>query len=160
MENSAQAPNPLTAAARPEFVAGDGPRENLFLGLVGGLFAALVAAALWGALAALTHFKIGYAAVGVGFLVGVSVRGAGNGHSPKFGYVGAVLALFGCIAGDLLSDVVMSIGGTGVSYWQVALGFLVRPGLAFAILKAGFGPLDALFYFFALSAGYRNAFHR
>ena len=135
------------------------PNENLPLGALAGVLAAVVAAALWGGLAALTHYKIGFAAVGVGYLVGMAVRKAGNGHSPVFGYVGAVLALVGCVAGDVFSDVAMVTRETALPLGNVIGQMFSNPALAFKLLKAGFSPLDALFYFFALSAGYRNSFH-
>ncbi len=165
MEN----PTPLPPPSPLPIVGGDGvptgpdptvvPHENLPLGALAGVLAAMVAAALWGGLAALTHYKIGFAAVGVGYLVGLAVRKAGNGHSAKFGYVGAVLALVGCVAGDVFSDVAMVVRETSLPVGNVVGQMLSNPALAFKLLKAGFSPLDALFYFFALSAGYRNSFH-
>ena len=88
----------------PSFVVETPETGNLVLAGVAGLAAALVGAVLWALLASATHVKIGYAAIGVGYLVGFAMRAAGKGHSPVYGYVGAVLALLGCVVGDLLSD--------------------------------------------------------
>ncbi len=104
----------------------------------------------------MTNFKIGFAAVGVGFLVGWIMRNVGHGHNEKYGYVGAVLALLGCVLGDVLSDCVF----VARHFNQPVLTVVshLTPSLAIELLKAGFQPLDALFYFIALRAGYRYSF--
>ena len=134
------------------------PGGNLALASVAGLAAALVGALLWAALVGATHFKIGYAAVGVGFLVGWTMRAVGKGHSPVFGYVGAVLALLGCVVGDVLTDCVALAEQSG----HPTLDIISRltPSVAVELLNAGFQPIDALFYIFAAMAGYRNAFYK
>ena len=134
------------------------PSGNLALATVGGLVAALVGAVLWAALVGATHLKIGYAAVGVGFLVGWTMRAVGKGHSPTYGYAGAVLALLGCVVGDVLSDCVSLAEHMGRP--TVDIISHLTPTLAVDLLQAGFQPLDALFYIFAAMAGYRNAFYK
>lgn len=62
-------------------------RQNLPLAIFGGFVASLVAAVLWGTLTYATHYKIGYAAIGVGFLVGYAVKFLGKGITPVFGIV-------------------------------------------------------------------------
>ena len=123
-----------------------------------GLGAALVGAVLWAAVVSATHIKIGYAAIGIGFLVGWTMRGVGKSYNPVFGYVGAVLALLGCVVGDVLSDCVAAAEQLGRP--TLDLVSHLTPSLAVDLLQAGFRPLDALFYIFAAMAGYRNAFHK
>ncbi len=76
--------------------------QNLVVGALAGLAAALVGAAIWAVVTALTQYQIGFMAIGVGFLVGFAVRAAGRGVDPVFGVVGAALALLGCVLGNLL----------------------------------------------------------
>ncbi len=147
-------PSPLY----PPIVPTETPRGNLVLATLGGLVAALVGAVLWAALVGATHLKIGYAAVGVGFLVGWTMRAVGKGHSPTYGYVGAVLALLGCVVGDVLSDCVAVAEHVGRPTLDIVSH--LTPALAANLLQAGFRPLDALFYIFAAMAGYRNAFYK
>ena len=129
---------------------------NLGLAVAAGLVAALVGAVLWAMLVGATHLKIGYAAVGVGFLVGWAMRSAGKGHLPVFGYIGAVLALLGCVLGDLLTDCDLAASQMGVPVYEVIKH--LTPSVAFAALQEGFGVLDVLFYVLAAMAAYRNAF--
>ena len=77
--------------------------QNLSMGIVAGGIAAAVGAGLWAAITAVTGFQIGWMAVGVGFLVGLAVRHFGKGIDKAFGIAGAVLALIGCLAGNLFA---------------------------------------------------------
>lgn len=151
-------PSSPTPPSTPLYPAGPEPSTGGPLAVAGlaGLGAALVGAVLWAALAAATNYKIGFAAVGVGFLVGATMRFVGHGNTPAYGYVGAALALLGCVVGDVLSDCVFGARQLGQPILETVTH--LTPSLAVALLKAGFQPLDALFYFIALRAGYRYAF--
>lgn len=138
-----------------ETVTSNPSTARLPVAALAGLAAALVGAVLWAALVGATHFKIGYAAVGVGYLVGLVMRGVGQGHHPAFGYAGAALALLGCVVGDILSDCVSLGTQTGQPTLEIVRH--LTPSFAVELLKAGFRPLDALFYVIAAMAGYRNA---
>ncbi len=129
---------------------------NLGFAAPAGLVAALVGALAWAMFVSATNIKIGFAAVGIGFLVGWSVRRVGHGYSPVYGYVAAVLSLLGCVAGDVLTDCV----GVAQQGSRPTLDIIshLTPGIAWVLLQRGFQPLDVLFYFLAVSAGYRNAF--
>ena len=140
----------------PSFVTETPESGNLVLAAVVGLVAAFAGAILWALLVSVTHLKIGYAAIAIGYLVGFAMRTAGKGRSPVFGYIGAALALFGCIVGDLLTDCAIAAQQTNNSIFAV-IGVLT-PSLAIEALKEGFGVLDILFYVLAAMAGYRNAF--
>ncbi len=152
MDSSSPTPQPPLYTAGPDPSAGG----TLAVAALAGLAAALLGAVLWAALVAATNVKIGFAAVGVGFLVGWIMRNVGHGNTPTYGYVGAALALLGCVVGDVLSDCVFVAQHSG----QPVLDTVTRltPTSAVELLQAGFRPLDALFYFIALRAGYRYAF--
>lgn len=82
-----------------------GRGENIFLGILAGIVAAGVGAAVWMGITVATGWHVGYVALGVGALVGLSIRLAGNGRSMIFGIVGAVLTLAGCLGGEILARV-------------------------------------------------------
>jgi hypothetical protein len=69
--------------------------------LFGGLAAAVVGAIAWAAVTVTAKYQIGWMAVGVGLLVGLTVRLARGGKT--FAILGACLALFGCVLGNFLS---------------------------------------------------------
>ena len=76
-------------------------RNNLGLGLAAGFVAAVVAAAIYGAIIGATKHEIGYAAVGVGFIVGFAAGKVG-GRNPVLPVVSAVLSLVAVYFGQLL----------------------------------------------------------
>lgn len=92
----------------------------------------------------------------MGFLVGLTIRAVAKGHHPAYGYVGAILALLGCVVGDILSDCVLL--GSQMDQPVLTIVSHLTPKLTVELLKAGFRPLDAVFYVIAAMAGYRNSF--
>src|SRR5688572_7327990 len=77
-------------------------QPNLLMGLIGGAVAMLVGAIAWGAITYFTEYQIGWMSIGVGFLVGLALRFFGKGKTMIFGVSGAVLALIGCLLGNLI----------------------------------------------------------
>ncbi|MFJ1898367.1 MULTISPECIES: hypothetical protein [unclassified Streptomyces] len=81
-------------------------RDNLALGLVVAFVAALVAAGIYGAIIGATKHEISYAAVGVGAIVGFAAGKVG-GRNPVLPVLGAVFALIGVYAGQLLGEAII-----------------------------------------------------
>lgn len=124
--------------------------------IVGGLLAMLVSAVIWAVITVAAKYQIGYMALGVGLLVGFTVRYFGAGIDKKFGYLGAVLSLSGCLLGNLFSQIGFAAIDQSQSYFEI-ISFL-NPGLIFSVLAETFQPMDLLFYGFATYEGYRFAF--
>jgi hypothetical protein len=132
--------------------------QNLALGAAAGAAAALIGAGAWAAITVFTHYQIGWMAVGVGFLVGLAMRTFGKGLDKVFGFVGAGLALFGCLLGNLL-------GVCGMIAQQEQAGFLEVFSRLDAqsvqdLMVATFSPMDLLFYAIAVYEGYKLSFRR
>jgi ABC-type transporter Mla maintaining outer membrane lipid asymmetry permease subunit MlaE len=85
-----------------------GRGEHLILGLLAGIIAAVVGALIWMGITIATGYHVGYVALGVGALVGLSIRFVGNGTSLIFGIFGAVLTFLGCLGGEILTVVQLS----------------------------------------------------
>jgi antitoxin component YwqK of YwqJK toxin-antitoxin module len=139
----------LENALRAELIK----QEDIVYGITGGLAAAIVSALVWALITVSTKYQIGYMAVGVGALVGVGVRIFGAGVQKYFGVVAAVLALFGCALGNVLSQLAFAADEQAMSYWEI-LGYLDFD-LVVALLRDGFRPMDVLFYGLAVSVAYR-----
>jgi len=75
-------------------------QPNLAAGVVAGLLAGVVGAILWGGFTALTHFRIGYLALGIGVLVGYAIVRVGQVRTVAVGVTAAVITLVACAAGD------------------------------------------------------------
>lgn len=89
-------------------------RDNLALGLVSAVVAALVAAVAYGAIGGAIEREIGYAAVGVGFLVGFVAAKAG-GRNPALPVVAAILSIGAVYLGQLVAVAVVisnTLGGS------------------------------------------------
>ena len=132
--------------------------QNLTGGLLAGLAASLVGAAVWAVVTDATGYQIGWMAVGIGFVVGMAVRTLGKGIDKTFGVLGAALALFGCVAGNLLAVVGIVAQQQGEPFMSV-LGRL-DVSLIVRLMEVSFSPMDLLFYGIAVYEGYKLSFRR
>jgi len=132
--------------------------QNLSFGVVGGIVAATIGAAIWAIITAVTNYQIGWMAVGVGFLVGYAVRISGKGVDKTFGVAGAVLSILGCVMGNLLTACIVISRHQDIPVLQLLSR--LNPEIAVEILKATFNPMDLLFYGIAVYEGYKFSFRR
>ncbi|MDJ0813223.1 MAG: hypothetical protein QNJ23_05805 [Woeseiaceae bacterium] len=127
--------------------------QNLVMGVLYGLFAAVAGAAIWAGATIATGYQIGWLAVGIGFLVGIAVRAGGKGIDQVFGVVGAALSLFGCALGNLVTVAWLVSQEYGVPLADVLSG--IDPEMAFEMMSSTFQLMDLLFYGLAVYFGYR-----
>jgi hypothetical protein len=127
------------------------------MGLIGGGIAMLVSAIIWGAVTYFTEYQIGWMAIGVGFLVGIAVKFFGKGKTPAFGISGAVLALIGCVLGNLIFYSGFIAREEGASFLEVFLFFLFSPAALIELFTAAFDFMDILFYGLAAWVGFSTA---
>ena len=132
-------------------------QPNLLMGLIGGGIAMLVSAIVWGAITYFTEYQIGWMAIGVGFLVGIAVKFFGRGKSVIFGISSAVLALVGCILGNLIFYSGVIAREESASFLQVFFLLLLSPAAAIDVFTIAFGFMDILFYSLAAYAGFSTA---
>ena len=132
--------------------------QNLVMGGLSGLVAAMVGAGVWAAVTIATEYQIGWMAVGIGFLVGYAVRFAGKGISPVYGAASAVLSLLGCAVGNVLTFAWFIASAEGMSFMEVVgqLNLAIVVGL----LTSTFEVMDILFYGLAAYFGYKTAFRQ
>jgi hypothetical protein len=129
---------------------------NLLYGIIAGIVAAVIGAIIWALVTVWTEYQIGWMAVGVGFLVGFSIRIFGKGTSIKFGIIGAVLALLGCLAGNLLATCIWASKEYNVSIFDILS--VLNFSIIVEIFKETFSPIDLLFYALAIFEGYKFSF--
>lgn len=132
-------------------------QPNLLMGLIGGVIAMLVGAIIWGAVTYFTKYQIGWMAIGVGFLVGFSVKLLGKGKSMIFGISAAVLSLLGCVLGNLLVYSGIIAREEGVSFLEVFFVLLLTPAAALEVFTIAFDFMDILFYAIAAYVGFSTA---
>ncbi len=127
--------------------------QNLPLGLIAGVVAAVIGAVIWALITVTINYQIGWMAVGVGFLVGYAIRYFGKGTDPIFGITGSVIALLGCIVGNILTAVILVRNQEQVGLMAVLS--LLTPGMIMDLLKETFQPMDLLFYGIAVYEAYK-----
>jgi hypothetical protein len=130
--------------------------QNFGAAIIWGAIAAIVGAIIWAGITAVTKYQIGWMAVGIGVLVGFSVRKFGGGYDQIFGFIGAGFALFGCLLGNLLATLILAANEFDVSFFEVLS--VLDPGVIFEIMKETFHPMDLLFYGIAIFEGYKFSF--
>jgi hypothetical protein len=131
---------------------------NFWAGVLGGVIGAVIGAILWGIISVWLDRQIGWMAVGIGVLVGFGVRFLGKGTSIKFGIAGAILAILGCIAGNVVMIYILFSKEFGLSLWYVMTNLSASD--LFTVIKEAFQWIDILFYILALYTGYRFAFRK
>ena len=132
--------------------------QNLLMGTISGLLAALVGAGIWAGVTIATEYQIGWMAVGIGFLVGLAVQFAGKGISPIFGWTAAALSMFGCVVGNILTYTWFIADYEGLGFMEVASQLNVAAIVG--LLATTFGAMDILFYGLAVYFGYKTAFRQ
>lgn len=132
--------------------------QNLLMGTVSGLLAALLGAGIWAAVSVATEYQIGWMAVGIGFLVGLAMRYAGKGITPVFGTVSAALSLFGCLVGNIATYTWFIADMEGMSFMEVATQ--LNLAVVIGLLTSTFAVMDILFYGLAAYFGYKYAFRQ
>ncbi|GIH94632.1 hypothetical protein ACFFMN_02940 [Planobispora siamensis] len=88
------------------------PRSGLVPGIVVGLLAAVLGAAAYGAIITVTELEIGYAAVGVGVLVGLGMM-AVKPTSPVLPVLAALFSIAGAALGTFLGGVGLAVKASG-----------------------------------------------
>lgn len=130
--------------------------QRLPLAIITGVAAAIVSAVLWAVITVATEMQIGFMAIGVGLLVGYSIRFAGRGILMIFGIIGAICALFGCVLGNYLSQIGFLGNKLQISYFEALK--LVPMEIIPDIMIESFSPMDLLFYGFAVWEGFKFSF--
>jgi len=131
--------------------------SNPALGLIGGIAAMLISAALWGFLTFILEIQISWMAIGVGFLVGFAVNKLGKGNTMIYGIIGAGLSLLGCMLGNLFFYSGVLAREYDVPFFNVLINLSLQPDMIIEIFIAAFEIMDMLFYLIAIYVGFVTA---
>jgi antitoxin component YwqK of YwqJK toxin-antitoxin module len=132
-------------------------QQNFPFAVIGGLLAAVISAFLWAVITVTTEYQVGYLAIAIGLIVGFAIRFLGAGVDRKFGILGSFLSLFGCLLGNLFSQIGFIAHEYSYAYLEV-LSYLDFSTVV-DIMVESFHPMDIVFYVIAMSAGYRFSFY-
>ena len=142
----AQQPGAVPPPPQAPYAPPAPPKSNIALGLVTAVAAGLIAAGIYGFVIGTTKHEIGWAAIGVGFVIGLAAGKLG-GRNPVLPVVSAVLALGAVYLGQLVGDAMLIADEYGVNFSKV---FFDHFGVVQDAWKADSDPLT--FVFFAIAA--------
>jgi len=134
---------PVPAVAPP-------PKGGFGTGLAAALVAALVGAIAWAIITVASNYRIGLVAVGIGFLVGLAIERFGGGDR-RLPVAGAVIALLGCVLGDLFADAHVIARDLGIGIFDV----FQHPHGLWNVYTHAFKAFDGIFYAIAAYEGFR-----
>ena len=89
--------------------------QNFAAAAIAGAFATLLAAVAYGIVVEKWPFSYGFAAAGVGIVIGLPMGFLGRGISTKFGVTAALYTIVGCVLGNLLVKIMNLAIGTATS---------------------------------------------
>jgi hypothetical protein len=127
--------------------------QNLALGIVAGLVAALLGAAVWAAFSYFTGYELGLVVIAIGALIGYAIRTVGHGVDPVFGVVGAGCAAISWAIGTVLSGVAFLATQAGRPFFEVLNLLGAGRSIQFAIDNIQF--MDFIFLAIALWEGWK-----
>jgi hypothetical protein len=134
---------PVPAVAPP-------PRGGFGPGLALAFVAAILGALAGALIIVTTNHRIGLVPVGIGFLVGVAIERFGGGDR-RLPFAGAVIALLGCLLGDLFADTHILGRDAHLSSFDVVQHHLHA---VWRFYTDSFGVFEGVFYAIAAWAGF------
>ncbi len=89
--------------------------QNFAAAVIVGAVATLLAAAIYGITTAIWNFSYGFAAVGIGIAVGISMQYLGRGIKMKFAVAASLYTIAGCVLGNVFRVVMDLARANGIS---------------------------------------------
>lgn len=130
--------------------------QNYTAALITGLVVGLFGAILWGVVTVSTGYQIGYMAIAIGAVVGLSMRYLGKGIEQIFGITGGAIAIFSCLLGNFFSIIGFIANSEGLGYLETLT--LFNYSQLVPIMSETFSPMDLLFYGITAYEGYKFSF--
>ena len=126
------------------------PAGSFGKGLAVAVVAAIVGAVVWALITVESNYHVGLGAVGIGFLVGLAIERFGGGDR-RLPVAGAVIALLGCLLGDLFADAHIIASGMHIGLFDV----LRHPRMPWSYYTQTFRAFDLVFYAIAAYEGFQ-----
>jgi hypothetical protein len=124
--------------------------QNFVAAVIAGAVATVLAAAAFGTIVATWSIAYGFAAAGVGIVIGFSIGFLGRGISTKFAVAATVYTVIACVLGNLSWVIIDLAQATGTSPIDV-LGNNSLPALFGQAVADGFS-IYLLYWFVAIIA--------
>jgi len=89
--------------------------QNFAAAIIAGAVATVLAATIYGITTSIWDFSYGFAAAGVGIIVGIPMQYLGRGIKMKFGVAAFVYTIAGCVLGNVFRVVMDLARANGIS---------------------------------------------
>lgn len=122
--------------------------QNFMAAAVAGAAASAVAAVIYALVAVRFPYAYGFAAAGVGLIVGVSMRYLGRGIDAKFGVLAAAFTVLGWILGNWFASVLSIAASHRISPIEVLRSDHLSELAGWSILDVSLG--DMIYWFVAV----------
>lgn len=93
--------------------------QNFAAAVIGGAVATVLAAAAYGMTVAKWSFSYGFAAAGVGIVIGLSMGFLGRGISMRFSVIATLYTMTGCVLGNMFRAMIELAPSTATSVIDV-----------------------------------------
>ena len=150
----------INPALRQEAMEEFRAEQSFTAAVIAGFVAAIVGAVIWAFISAAANYQIGYMAIALGFLVGLSMRMVGKGVDKSFSVAGGFFAFLGCILGNFFMLCYFASVDLDVEFFDVLMDASQQ---FIPIVKSQLQasePVDFLFYILAIYEGYHLARRR
>ena len=151
-------PKELLAKLSDENRAKFKSEQEYLKGTIAALIAGVLGALVWGLITVTTGFQIGYMAIGIGAIIGLSMRITGKGLDQIFGITGSVIAVLSCLLGNFLSIIGFIAHSENIGYLETLVSF--DYGQVIPALTSTISVIGLLFYVIAAVAGYMLSFRK
>ena len=133
-------------------------KQNFPLAVICGIAAGLLCSLVWAAFTVASKVQIGFFALAIGAVVGLTIRYTGKGVTHKFGFLGGIVAVLSCFVGNFFASIGFIAIEMKLNFWQALTHF--DYSMLPLLMKETFRPMDLLFYAFAGIEGYKLAFRK
>jgi hypothetical protein len=118
----------------------------------------LLAASIWAFISYVGNAQIGYVAVGIGIIVGGTIKILCNPVGKSFAITAMIYSFIGVLLGNLWTIGLFATEGTGLSFFQLING--MDYGEAFKYHIENFDGYDIAFYGLSVGAAFRLSYVR
>jgi hypothetical protein len=95
-------PDEIKAKAHPKIYEKIINDQDFIKAIFYALFASVIGAIIWALIAVIINMKFGIVAIGIGALVGFTIKTYGKGITINYAILGSIISLFGCVLGNFL----------------------------------------------------------
>ena len=124
--------------------------QNFAAAMIAGAVAMILAAVAYGVVVDAWPFSYGFAAAGVGVVIGFFMGFLGRGITLKFSVAAAIFTIIGCILGNLFVNVLNAARATAASPADVFQGYPLHEIVRWTV--SGVSMIHYVFWFVAVVA--------